>query len=111
MTTYIGVRPQRSPVARQIYRRRLAIVEPVFANLRSNKQLNRFTYRGGVKVNIQWLLYCLVHNLEKIAHRGNKYGGKKPGRGLLGRWSDLQALLRAPETLLSYFWPLRPLSH
>ena len=26
--------------------RRLAIVEPVFANLRSNKRLDRFTYRG-----------------------------------------------------------------
>ncbi|MDY6856027.1 MAG: hypothetical protein SWO11_15230 [Thermodesulfobacteriota bacterium] len=22
--------------------------------------------RGRVKVNIQWMLYCLVHNIEKI---------------------------------------------
>lgn len=65
------------PESRRIYSRRLAIVEPVFANLRSNKRLDRFTYRGKVKVNIQWLLYCLVHNLEKLAHRSKTYGRKR----------------------------------
>jgi hypothetical protein len=45
-------------------------VEPVFANIRTAKSLNRFTYRGKDKVNTQWLLYCLVHNLEKLAHYG-----------------------------------------
>ena len=35
--------------------------------------MNRFTYRGKDKVNTQWLLYCLVHNLEKIAHYGTKW--------------------------------------
>ena len=29
--------------------------------------MNHFTLRGAVKVSIQWLCYCLVHNLEKIA--------------------------------------------
>lgn len=55
---------------RRIYQRRLAIVEPVFGNLRSQKRLDRFTLRGKVKVSTQWMLYCLVHNLEKIAHFG-----------------------------------------
>ena len=55
---------------RRIYPQRLAIVEPVFANIRSNKRLDRFTLRGKIKVNIQWLLYCLVHNLEKILNYG-----------------------------------------
>ncbi len=71
------------PEARRTYGRRLAIVEPVFANLRSNKGLSRFTYRGQVKVNIQWLLYCLVHNLEKIAHYGKKQRPRKRSAGLL----------------------------
>ena len=66
-----------TPEARKTYARRLAIVEPVFANLRSNKRLDRFTYRGLAKVSVQWLLYCLVHNLEKIAHLSGKYGPKK----------------------------------
>ena len=66
-----------TPEARRVYARRLAIVEPVFANLRSNKRLDRFTYRGKEKVGVQWLLYCLVHNLEKIAHYSRKYGPKR----------------------------------
>ena len=41
---------------------------PVTAS--SNKRLNRFTLRGKAKVNAQWSLYCLVHNIEKLAHHG-----------------------------------------
>jgi transposase len=58
---------------RRIYPQRLAIAEPVFANIRINKRLDRFTLRGKVKVNIQWLMYCLVHNLEKIMNYGLAY--------------------------------------
>ncbi len=55
---------------REIYPHRIKIVEPVFANIRTQKRLDRFTLRGKVKVNIQWLLYCMVHNIEKIANFG-----------------------------------------
>lgn len=55
---------------RALYGRRIAIVEPVFANLRHNKRLDRFTLRTQPKVNTQWHLYCLVHNIEKLAHHG-----------------------------------------
>jgi transposase len=59
-----------SPRGRRLYGRRIAIVEPVFANLRYNKRLDRFTLRTQSKVNTQWNLYCLVHNIEKLAHHG-----------------------------------------
>ena len=49
---------------------RFATVEPVFGNLRHNKRLARFTLRGRTKVDAQWKLYCLVHNIEKLAHHG-----------------------------------------
>lgn len=52
------------------YGRRFATVEPVFGNVRHNKRLDRFTLRGRRKVNSQWQLYCLVHNIEKLALRG-----------------------------------------
>jgi transposase len=55
---------------RQMIARRFATVEPVFGNLRYNKGLNRFTLRGRQKVDGQWKLYCLVHNIEKLAHNG-----------------------------------------
>ena len=55
-------------IGREIYSQRLGNVEPVFGNIRSNKRLDRFTYRTKVKVNTQWLLFCMIHNMEKIAH-------------------------------------------
>ena len=55
---------------RLLYGRRFATVEPVFGNLRHNKRLNRFTLRGRIKVDAQWKLFCLVHNIEKLAHHG-----------------------------------------
>jgi len=58
---------------RRIYGKRLAHVEPVFANLREQKRMDRFTVRGRRKVNVQWTLYCLVHNIEKIVHFGERY--------------------------------------
>ena len=58
------------------YGRRFATVEPVFGNLRHNKQLNRFTLRSQAKVDGQWKLYALVHNIEKLAHDGYAQQGK-----------------------------------
>ena len=55
---------------RVLYGGRFATVEPVFGNLRHNKRLNRFTLRGQKKVDGQWKLFCLVHNIEKLAHHG-----------------------------------------
>jgi transposase len=59
-----------SDQGRKIYNRRMAIVEPVFGNIRFIKRLDRFTLRGKIKVNIQWLLYCMVHNIEKVTNYG-----------------------------------------
>jgi transposase len=52
---------------RQLYSQRMGTVEPVFANIRHNKRLTRLNHRGHEKVNTQWNLYCMVHNIEKLA--------------------------------------------
>jgi hypothetical protein len=59
-----------SPEGRRQYGQRFGTVEPVFGNLCYNKGLDRFTLRGRRKVDAQWKLYCLVHNIEKLAHHG-----------------------------------------
>ena len=59
-----------TPQGKQIYARRLAIVEPVFANLRVQKRLDHFTVRSKAKVDVQWKLFALVHNIGKIQHYG-----------------------------------------
>lgn len=60
-----------SDSGRSLYSLRLAIGEPPFAHIRSNLRLDRFSLRGKMKVNTQWNLFCILHNLKKI----HKYGG------------------------------------
>jgi hypothetical protein len=50
---------------RVLYGRRMQIIEPCFADITYNKKMNRFTLRTKIKVNTQWLLYCIVHNIGK----------------------------------------------
>ena len=45
-----------SPEGQAKYGRRFATVEPVFGNIRHNKQLDHFTLRGQKKVDAQWKL-------------------------------------------------------
>ncbi len=68
--TEIMKRAIDSARGRALYGGRFATVEPVFGNLRYNKGLDRFTLRGQRKVDTQWKLFCLVHNIEKLAHHG-----------------------------------------
>ena len=53
-----------------IYGHRMSVVEPVFANIGTQKGLNKFSLRGREKVDTQWKMFSMVHNIEKIA----KYG-------------------------------------
>lgn len=48
-------------------KRRPADVEPVFGNIKSNKNFKRFLLKGVVKTEIEWGLICIAHNLKKIA--------------------------------------------
>ncbi len=53
-----------------IYGHRMSVVEPVFGNIGTNKGLNRFSLRGRDKVQGQWQMFCLVHNIEKLMNYG-----------------------------------------
>ena len=53
-----------------IYSHRMSVVEPVFGNIGTNKGLNRFSLRGKQKVQGQWKLFCMVHNIEKLMNYG-----------------------------------------
>lgn len=62
-----------SAKGKQIYSHRMSVVEPVFANIGANKRLNRFGLRGKRKVQGQWQLYCLIHNIEKLVNYGHSF--------------------------------------
>jgi hypothetical protein len=59
-----------SDKGKQIYGHRMSVVEPVFGNIGSNKRLNRFSLRSKKKVQAQWQLFSLVHNIEKLTNYG-----------------------------------------
>ena len=59
-----------SDKGKRIYSHRMSVVEPVFGNLEFNKKLKRFSLRGLKKVTAQWKLFCLIHNIEKLANYG-----------------------------------------
>ncbi len=56
---------------KQVYSHRMSTVEPVFGNIVTNKGLSRFSLRGRDKVQGQWRLYCMVHNIEKMKNYGD----------------------------------------
>jgi transposase len=51
-----------------VYARRKAIVEPVFGQIKQVRGFRRFSLRGLVKVQGEWALVCLTHNILKL-HR------------------------------------------
>ena len=55
-----------STSGRRQYSKRLVTIEPMFGNIMTNKSMNRLTLRGQEKVNAQWQVFCLVHNIEKL---------------------------------------------
>jgi len=55
---------------REMIARRFATVEPVFGNIRHNKRLDHFSLRSRHKIDGQWKLYCMMHNIEKLANHG-----------------------------------------
>ena len=59
-----------SEQGRKDYSRRMWTIEPVFANITSNKGLRRIHLRGKVKATCQWQMYCMVHNIEKLWRYG-----------------------------------------
>ena len=58
-----------SAAGKQIYQQRQGQVEPVFGNLKFNLGFRRFQLRRLAKVQGEFLLFCIAHNLRKLAAR------------------------------------------
>jgi transposase len=52
----------------ELYRQRQQLIEPVFANTKFNRRLDRFHRRGRAAVRTEWRLIAATHNLLKL-HR------------------------------------------
>ena len=49
-----------------IYRRRKAMIEPVFAQTKHNRRINQFHRRGRSAARSEWRLITATHNLMKL---------------------------------------------
>jgi len=65
-----------SPKGRRIYGKRKYMVEPVFGDMKHNRNMRGMLLRGKLKATGEFLLMCIAHNLRKIAkhmRRGSYY--------------------------------------
>jgi hypothetical protein len=51
---------------KQLYRKRIQMIEPVFAHTKHNRLINRFHRRGRIAVRTEWRLLMATHNLTKL---------------------------------------------
>lgn len=56
----------QSPGGWEIYKKRKAIVEPVFGQTKEVRGFRRFLLRGHSRVACEWDLICTTHNLLKL---------------------------------------------
>jgi len=61
-------RKLKTKVGRAIYARRKTIVEPVFGQIKQAQGFRQFLLRGLKKVQGEWALVCMAHNVLKV-HR------------------------------------------
>jgi hypothetical protein len=59
-------RKLKTKVGAAIYARRKAIVEPVFGQIKEARGFRRFSLRGLIKVEGEWAIVCLTHNILKM---------------------------------------------
>jgi transposase len=60
-----------TPAGQALYRRRQQIVEPVFANTKFLRRIDRFQRRGIRACQAEWKLIAATHNLLKLWRAGN----------------------------------------
>lgn len=56
-----------SQIGKELSSKRMAEPEAVFGLLKGNKHFKRFHLRGLKKVEVEWGLLCIAHNMQKIA--------------------------------------------
>jgi len=67
---------------RRLYRRRAALVEPVFAHTKHTRGIRAFSRRGITAVEHEWQLIATTHNLLKLFRHQPQIARSHPIRGL-----------------------------
>ena len=62
----------RTQAGRNIYRRRQAVVEPVFGILKEQRGMRKFRRRGLAAVTTEWMLAAIAYNLTRMARSASQ---------------------------------------
>jgi len=81
----------KTPKGKELYKLRKQTVEPVFGNIKENLGFRRFSMRGKEKVETEWSLICLTHNLKRIFKLKGTCAQKQPAAAVNQRISIILA--------------------
>ena len=56
----------RTVEGKELYQERMYTAEPVFGQMKQNRGFREFLLRGKEKVNVEFMIMCIVHNIGKI---------------------------------------------
>ncbi len=56
----------RTDEGKELYQERMSTVEPVFGQMKQNRGFTEFLLRGKEKSKVEFIMMCIVHNIEKI---------------------------------------------
>jgi hypothetical protein len=73
-----GARLARSPEGRHALRERMTRLEQTFADIKSNKGMNRFVLRGEAGARIEWNLIHLARNLRLLGRALERHPSRFP---------------------------------
>src|SRR5659263_257281 len=57
----------RTEEGHELYQERMSTIEPVFGQMKQNRGFSEFLLRGEDKAKVEFIMMCIVHNIEKIA--------------------------------------------
>jgi len=57
----------RTEDGKELYQERMSTIEPVFGQMKQNRGFSEFLLRGEDKAKVEFIMMCIVHNIEKIA--------------------------------------------
>jgi transposase len=89
----------KEPAGADLYRRRKAVVEPVFGQIKEARGFRQVSFRGLSAVREEWRLICLTHNLLKLFRAG--VTPKPTPQGKAGDTTRAPSPLSRPFTLVS----------
>jgi transposase len=64
-----------SVAGREIYSRRKSMIEPIFGDMKHNRNMRELKLRGRTKAAGEFLIMCITHNIRKIAKRVKELRG------------------------------------